>query len=149
MNDALLDDNYFMQQALAEARQAAHEGEVPIGALIVCNRQIIARAHNQTERLHDPTAHAEMIAITAAANSLGAKYLRNCAIYVTLEPCLMCAAAIGWAQLSALIYGARDNKKGFSLFPNAQTLHPKTAVTPNILADECAQLLTAFFQSRR
>ena len=105
-------DEYFMKQALVEARAAASEGEVPVGAVIVCNNQIIARAHNQTECLNDVTAHAEMLAITAAAGVLGAKYLTNCSLYVTVEPCIMCAGAIGWAQLSTIVYGASDDKRG-------------------------------------
>ena len=106
-------DEYFMKQALVEARSAAEEGEVPVGAVIVCNNQIIARAHNQTERLNDPTAHAEMLAITAAVGVLGAKYLTGCSLYVTVEPCVMCAGAIGWSQLSKIVYGATDEKRGF------------------------------------
>ena len=109
-------DEYFMKQALVEARAAASEGEVPVGAVIVCNNQIIARAHNQTECLNDVTAHAEMLAITAATGVLGAKYLTNCSLYVTVEPCIMCAGAIGWAQLSTIVYGASDDKRGFSKF---------------------------------
>ena len=109
----VLNDAYFMRQALAEARIAADEGEVPVGAVIVCNNQIIARAHNQTERLHDPTAHAEMLAITAAVDVLGAKYLTGCTLYVTVEPCVMCAGALGWSQISQVIYGAADEKRGF------------------------------------
>lgn len=109
------DDNYFMKQALIEAKAAAEEGEVPVGAVIVCNNQIIARAHNQTERLNDVTAHAEMLAITAAANVLGAKYLTGCTLYVTVEPCIMCAGAIGWSQISNIVYGASDEKRGYSL----------------------------------
>jgi tRNA(adenine34) deaminase len=110
------DDEYFMKQALSEARLAAEEGEVPIGAIIVCKNNIIARAHNQTERLADPTAHAEMLAITSAVSALGAKYLTECTLYVTVEPCVMCAGAIGWAQISTIVYGAPDEKRGFSLF---------------------------------
>ena len=109
------DDNYFMKQALIEAKAAAEEGEVPVGAVIVCNNQIIARAHNQTERLNDVTAHAEMLAITAAANVLGAKYLTGGTLYVTVEPCIMCAGAIGWSQISNIVYGASDEKRGYSL----------------------------------
>jgi tRNA(adenine34) deaminase len=142
------DDAYFMQQALAEATIAAREGEAPVGAVVACNNRIIARAHNQTERLNDPTAHAEMLAITAAANSLGAKYLTDCTLYVTLEPCVMCAGAIAWAQTGALVYGADDPKRGFLRYaPNA--LHPKTILRSGILAAECAALLTDFFRKRR
>jgi tRNA(adenine34) deaminase len=143
-----LNDDYFMKQALAEARQAAAEGEVPVGAVIVCDGRIIARAHNQTECLNDPTAHAEMIAITAAANVLGAKYLTGCTLYVTVEPCVMCAGAIGWSQISTVVYGASDEKKGFQQFaPNA--LHPKTVIKKGLLADECANEMTTFFRNRR
>jgi tRNA(adenine34) deaminase len=142
------DDAYFMKQALAEAAQAAQEGEVPVGAVVVCNHLIIARAHNQTERLNDPTAHAEMLAITSATHSLGAKYLTDCTLYVTLEPCVMCAGAIAWAQLSALVYGAPDDKRGFRQYaPHA--LHPKTTLRPDVLSAECAALMTAFFRKKR
>ena len=118
-------DEYFMKQALIEARAAAEEGEVPVGAVIVCNNRIIARAHNQTERLNDPTAHAEMLAITAAVGVLGAKYLTGCSLYVTVEPCVMCAGAIGWSQLSKVVYGAADEKRGFQQYA-PKALHPKT-----------------------
>jgi tRNA(adenine34) deaminase len=142
------DDIYFMKQALAEATLAASEGEVPVGAVIVCNNRIIARAHNQTERLNDPTAHAEMLAITSATNLLGAKYLTDCALYVTVEPCVMCAGAIAWAQINTLIYGAPDEKRGFQQYaPHA--LHSKTTVKSNILAKECADMMTDFFRKRR
>ena len=144
----MFDENYFMQQALREAEQALREGEVPIGAVIVSNNQIIARAHNMTERLNDVTAHAEMQAITAAADTLGGKYLTDCTIYVTVEPCPMCAGAIGWAQLSRLVYGASDPKRGYTLIaPTA--LHPKTEVTSGLLAEECASMMKDFFQKRR
>ncbi|MDR0537767.1 MAG: nucleoside deaminase [Tannerellaceae bacterium] len=142
------DDIYFMQQALKEAQLASNKGEVPIGAIIVCNNCIIARAHNQTEQLNDPTAHAEMLAITSAANMLGAKYLTNCSLYVTVEPCVMCAGAIAWAQLGRLIYGTPDEKKGYSVYaPSA--LHPKTTVKKGILEHECASELLSFFRRRR
>ena len=141
-------DDYFMKQALAEARQAAAEGEVPVGAVVVCNERMIARAHNQTERLNDPTAHAEILAITAATGVLGAKYLTECTLYVTVEPCVMCAGAIGWSQINTLVYGASDEKRGFRLFaPNA--LHPKTVVKTGILEDECAAEMKGFFQEKR
>lgn len=141
-------DEYFMKQALVEASLAAEEGEVPVGAVVVCNNQIIAKAHNQTERLNDPTAHAEILAITAATGILGAKYLTNCTLYVTLEPCIMCAGAIGWSQISTLIYGASDPKKGFCQFtPNA--LHPKTIIKNGIMETECASAIKTFFQSKR
>ncbi|MDR0348975.1 MAG: nucleoside deaminase [Tannerella sp.] len=141
-------DEYFMKQALAEARIAAEEGEVPVGAVIVCNNQIIAKAHNQTGRLNDPTAHAEMLAITAATGILGAKYLTNCTLYVTLEPCVMCAGAIGWSQISKLIYGADDPKKGFVRFA-PRALHPKTTVNRGVMEAACAKEMTVFFQRKR
>ena len=141
-------DDYFMKQALAEARVAAEEDEVPVGAVIVCGDRIIARAHNQTERLNDPTAHAEMIAITSATSALGAKYLTDCRLYVTVEPCVMCAGAIGWSQLSAVIYGTPDEKRGFTKYaPNA--LHPKTEVRSGIMDNECAELMKVFFKDKR
>lgn len=144
----MFDDNYFMQRALQEAQRALEEREVPIGAVIVCDNQIIARAHNMTERLHDVTAHAEMQAITAAADSLGGKYLTDCTLYVTVEPCTMCAGAIGWAQIGRLVYGAPDPKRGYTLTA-PRALHPKTKVTSGILADECAQIIKDFFQKQR
>jgi tRNA(adenine34) deaminase len=141
-------DDYYMKQALAEAKQAAAKGEVPVGAIIVCNGRIIARAHNQTECLNDPTAHAEMLAITAATNVLGAKYLTGCTLYVTVEPCVMCAGAIGWSQLSTLVYGASDEKKGFRQFA-PRALHPKTIIKNGLLEDACADEMIAFFRNRR
>ena len=141
-------DQEYMQKALIEAKQAFEEGEVPVGAVIVCRDRIIARAHNLTERLTDVTAHAEMQAITAAANALGGKYLTDCTLYVTVEPCVMCAGALAWAQLSRIVYGASDPKRGFSVFaPNA--LHPRTEVTEGILAEECTNLMKDFFQRKR
>ena len=141
-------DEYFMTQALVEARMAAAEGEVPVGAVVVCNDRIIARAHNQTERLDDPTAHAEMLAITAAAGVLGAKYLTDCTLFVTVEPCVMCAGAIGWAQIHTLVYGASDDKRGFQLFA-PKALHPKTVVKNGIMEEECAAEMKRFFQNKR
>ncbi|WP_296095183.1 nucleoside deaminase [Alloprevotella tannerae] len=141
-------DQEYMQKALIEAKQAFEEGEVPVGAVIVCRDRIIARAHNLTERLTDVTAHAEMQAITAAANALGGKYLTDCTLYVTVEPCVMCAGALAWSQLSRIVYGASDPKRGFSVFaPDA--LHPRTEVTKGVLAEECANLMKDFFQRRR
>jgi len=141
-------DQEYMQKALIEAKQAFEEGEVPVGAVIVCRDRIIARAHNLTERLTDVTAHAEMQAITAAANALGGKYLTDCTLYVTVEPCVMCAGALAWAQLSRIVYGASDPKRGFSVFaPDA--LHPRTEVTKGVLAEDCANLMKDFFQRRR
>ncbi|MDR1357611.1 MAG: nucleoside deaminase [Tannerellaceae bacterium] len=142
------DDTYFMKMALAEAALAAGEGETPVGAVLVCNDGIIARAHNQTERLNDPTAHAEMLAITSATNLLGAKYLTGCALYVTVEPCVMCAGAIAWAQVRTLIYGAPDLKRGFRKYAPL-SLHPKTIVKSGVMEEECAGLMTAFFRSLR
>ena len=144
----LFDDVYFMKQALLEAREAASEGEVPVGAVIVCGDQIIARAHNQTERLNDPTAHAEMLAVTSATSALGAKYLTDCRLYVTVEPCVMCAGAIGWAQLAVVVYGAPDEKRGFSRYA-PQAFHPKTEVRSGVLEEECAAEMQAFFRKRR
>ena len=142
------DDTYFMRQALSEARLAAEEGEVPVGAVITCQGRIIARAHNQTERLHDVTAHAELLAITAATEALGAKYLTDCTLYVTVEPCIMCAGAIGWAQVGTIVYGAADEKRGYSRFA-PQAFHPKAKVKRGILEAECADEMRRFFQSRR
>lgn len=141
-------DEYFMRCALEQARCAFDEDEVPIGAIIVCREKIIARAHNLTERLNDVTAHAEMQAITAAAEALGGKYLEACTLYVTIEPCIMCAGAIGWSQIGRLVYGARDTKRGFSNFqPNA--LHPKTQIVSGLLQEECASLMKDFFKRKR
>ena len=134
--------------ALIEAQAAYDKGEIPVGAVVVWNGRIIARAHNLTETLHDVTAHAEMQAITAAANIMGGKYLKDCTLYVTLEPCIMCAGALGWSQISRVVYGASDPKRGYSTFsPNA--LHPKTQVTTGILADQALQLMQSFFAQRR
>ena len=141
-------DEYFMQQALVEARLAAEEAEVPVGAVIVCGNRVIARAHNQTERLNDPTAHAEMLAITAATGALGAKYLTGCRLYVTIEPCVMCAGALNWAQLETVIYGAPDEKRGYTRFA-PQALHPKTEVRNGILETECTALIKDFFRNKR
>ncbi len=139
---------HFMRAALAEAKKAFDKKEVPVGAVVVCDGIIIARAHNLTETLNDPTAHAEMQAITAAASWLGGKYLSDCSIYVTLEPCAMCAGAIGWSQAGKLIYGADDEKKGYTLI-KGNLLHPKTTVIPGILARECGELVTGFFRTKR
>lgn len=143
-----MDDTYYMKQALAEARQAAERGEIPVGAVVVCKDRIIARAHNLTETLTDVTAHAEMQAITAAASTLGGKYLNECTLYVTVEPCVMCAGALGWAQLGRLVFGAEDVKRGYRRYA-PQALHPKTEVVQGLLADECAALMKAFFAVRR
>ena len=141
-------DIRFMKIALDEARAAALQEEVPVGAVVVCNGTVIARARNLTETLTDVTAHAEMQAITAAAAYLGGKYLDQCTLYVTLEPCIMCAGAIGWSQLQRLVYGASDPKRGYTIFaPDA--LHPKTEVVSGIMADECAEIVQEFFKKRR
>lgn len=142
------DDTYFMKQALAEARAAAAEGEVPVGAVVVCNNRIIARAHNQTELLNDTTAHAEMLAITAATNALGAKYLTECTLYVTVEPCIMCAGAIGWSQLKKVVFGASDEKRGYRQYA-PKAFHPKTEVVKGIMEEECTQEMKTFFLQRR
>jgi tRNA(adenine34) deaminase len=142
------DDDYFMREALKEAKTALAEGEVPIGALIVFNNRIISKAHNMTERLNDATAHAEMLAITAAQNYTGSKYLRDCTLYVTIEPCAMCASAAYWSQISRIVFGASDPKKGFSLF-NPSLIHPKTSVVPGILENECSEILVDFFKRKR
>ncbi len=143
-----MDDSFYMNRALEEARRAAEQGEVPVGAVVVCRDRIIARAHNLTEMLHDVTAHAEMQAITAAANALGGKYLDVCTLYVTVEPCPMCAGALAWAQLGRLVYGASDPKRGYTTL-QAPMLHPKTQVTAGMLADECGALMTDFFRQKR
>lgn len=141
-------DEYYMEAALREARAAAEEDEVPIGAVIVAGGSIVARAHNQTERLNDVTAHAEMLAFTAAAEHLGAKYLTDCTLYVTVEPCLMCAGALAWSQISRIVYGASDDKRGYHT-QCASPFHPKTTVTAGVLADECGKLMTDFFKKKR
>lgn len=141
-------DERFMRMAINEAEQAAAEGEIPVGAVIVCKGQIISRAHNLTETLHDVTAHAEMQAITSAADYLGGKYLQDCTLYVTLEPCIMCAGAIGWAQMSRVVYGASDERRGFSTFA-PKALHPKCEVVKGIFEEECRQLVVDFFKNRR
>lgn len=144
----MADDTYYMRQALREAEKAAEMGEVPVGAVVVCRDRIIGRAHNLTELLNDVTAHAEMQAVTAAANALGGKYLNECALYVTVEPCVMCAGALAWAQLGKLVFGADDPKRGYQRFaPDA--LHPKTTVVKGLLTDECAKLMKEFFQKKR
>lgn len=139
---------FYMKAALAEAHRAYAKQEIPVGAVVVCDDKIIARAHNLTETLKDPTAHAEMQAITAATNWLGGKYLTDCTIYVTLEPCGMCAGAIGWSQAAALVYGASDEKKGYRSLSDS-LLHPKTIVSSGILEDESSELILKFFRSRR
>ena len=141
-------DEYYMKEALKEAKKALELDEVPVGAVIVCNNQIIARAHNFTERLNDVTAHAEMQAFTSAADYLGGKYLNECTLYVTLEPCLMCAGASYWAQIKKIVFGASDEKRGFQEKAGL-VLHPRTECVKGVMAEECAQLLTDFFASKR
>jgi tRNA(adenine34) deaminase len=141
-------DAFFMKKALEQAEIALQKGEVPVGALITCQGHVVARAHNLTERLNDPTAHAEMQAITAACNTIGGKYLNQCTLYVTLEPCAMCAGAIAWAQLGRLVYGAQDPKKGFSII-STNILHPKTTVSAGIMAEEAGKLMKDFFAGKR
>ena len=142
------DDERFMRMALNEARLAADADEVPIGAVIVSHGQVIARAHNLTETLHDVTAHAEMQAITSASNLLHGKYLAQCTLYVTVEPCVMCAGALGWAQVARIVYGTADPKRGYSVFA-PKALHPKTQVTAGVLEEECAALMKDFFKAKR
>jgi tRNA(adenine34) deaminase len=141
-------DEHFMKEALKEAQKAYDLDEVPIGAVIVHDNRIIARAHNLTERLNDVTAHAEMQAITAAANYIGGKYLSECVLYVTIEPCPMCAGGLAWSQISKIVYGAKDEKKGFSKIDH-QMLHPKTRVFDGVLAEPCAELMRKFFREKR
>lgn len=144
----MFDDTYFMKKALVEAQIAFELDEIPVGAVVVCQNQIIARAHNLTEQLTDVTAHAEMQAITAAANYLGGKYLTDCTLYVTLEPCVMCAGALGWSQIGRVVFGARDEKRGFKRFA-PQALHSKTELIEGVLADESAALMQDFFARKR
>ncbi len=141
-------DEYYMRMALAEATRAAERDEVPVGAVIVAGKSIIVRAHNLTETLNDPTAHAEMQAITAAASYLGGKYLTDCTIYVTVEPCVMCAGALAWSQISTVVYGAPDPKKGYTT-TGAAILHPKTEVRSGVLSGECSELMKKFFLKKR
>ena len=148
MEFSVFSDDHYMGEALKEAQKAKELDEVPVGAIIVCGNRIIARAHNLTEKLNDVTAHAEMQAITAAANNLGGKYLTDCTLYVTLEPCAMCAGALHWAQISKVVYGADDEKRGYTKYNN-ELLHPKTKVVKGIRAEECSNLLTTFFQEKR
>lgn len=148
LNHCIMTDEEYMRKALAEAEQAAREDEIPIGAIVVCRGRIIARTHNLTETLNDVTAHAEMQAITAAANALGGKYLTDCTLYVTVEPCPMCAGALGWSQIARVVYGAPDDKRGYrKIAPTA--LHPKTEVTAGILEDECREIMQEFFRKKR
>jgi tRNA(adenine34) deaminase len=141
-------DGFFMREALKEAQKAFDQGEVPIGCVIVANDRVIARACNYTERLNDVTAHAEMQAITSAANAIGGKYLTDCTVYITVEPCVMCAGALAWSQAGRVVYGASDNKKGFTR-TGANLLHPKTTISSGLLAEECASLMKSFFGDKR
>ena len=138
----------YMKEALRQAAQAEAEGEVPIGAVITCRGRIIGKGHNMTERLNDPTAHAEMIAITAATEAMGGKYLNDCTLYVTVEPCPMCAGALAWSQIGRVVYGASDPKRGFSMF-SPSLMHPKTEVVSGVLAEECGSKVTEFFKKKR
>lgn len=142
------DDEYYMGEALREARKAGEGDEIPVGAVVVSGNDIIGRAHNQTELLHDVTAHAEILAISAATEHLGAKYLTGCTLYVTLEPCVMCAGALGWAQVGRIVYGASDEKRGFERLGRTM-LHPKTEVTAGVRAEECGELVKEFFRKKR
>lgn len=147
-SNSTTDDLRYMQMALAEAQKAYDMGEIPVGCIIVADNQIVGRGHNLTETLQDVTAHAEIQAITAAASTLGGKYLPQCTLYVTLEPCVMCAGAIGWAQIRRIVYGASDDKRGFMRIA-PQALHPKCTISSGILEDECKQLVQTFFQHKR
>ena len=141
-------DERYMKDALREAGMAAAEDEVPIGAVIVCRGRIIGKGHNMTEKLNDPTAHAEMIAITAATEAMGGKYLNDCTLYVTVEPCPMCAGALAWSQIGRVVYGASDPKRGFSMF-SPSLMHPKTEVVSGVLSDECGNIVSEFFRNKR
>ena len=144
----MTENEKYMKEALREAERAAAEDEVPIGAVVVCRGRIVGKGHNMTERLNDPTAHAEMIAITAATEAMGGKYLNDCTIYVTVEPCPMCAGALAWSQISKVVYGASDPKRGFSQF-SPSLMHPKTEIESGILAQECGELVSDFFRKKR
>ena len=143
-----MDYEKYMRIALKEAREAELDGEVPIGAVVVCGDKVIAKAHNRTEHLHDVTAHAEIMAITSAEDYMNAKYLTDCTLFVTVEPCVMCAGAIAWAQLAEVVYGANDEKRGFSKY-SSQILHPKTKLTKGILAEDCEKIMKDFFAGKR
>ncbi|MBS7273539.1 MAG: nucleoside deaminase [Bacteroidales bacterium] len=141
-------DKRFMEEALKEARQAFEDDEVPVGAVVECRGRVIARGRNMTESLHDPTAHAEMIALTAATEYLGGKYLKDCTLYVTMEPCPMCAAALAWAQVDAIVFGASDPKRGYRLF-SPSLLHPKTQVRQGVMEQECSEIVVNYFKTKR
>ena len=144
---SLYSDETFMKEAFKQAQYALEEGEIPIGAVVVCNNKILARAYNQTEKLNDVTAHAEMLAITSAANNLGNKYLHDCTLYVTVEPCPMCAGALNWSQIKRVVYATADEKRGYRKFGNL--LHPKTELQTGIMQHECADLMSSFFRNKR
>lgn len=144
----LYTEDFFMKEALKEAQKAFDKDEIPVGAVVVCNKRIIARAHNMTEQLNDATAHAEMLAITAAENALGTKFLNDCEMYITLEPCTMCAGALHWTRMGKIIYAASDDKKGYSFY-NENITHPKTIVKKGIMSDPCGALMTKYFQNKR
>ncbi|MCU4177100.1 nucleoside deaminase [Carboxylicivirga sp. N1Y90] len=148
MNKIDFSDEYYMKQAFVEAEKALSKNEVPVGAVVVCNNKIIARTHNLTETLNDVTAHAEMLAITAAAEYLGGKYLNECSLYVTLEPCVMCGGALNWSQLKRLVYGASDEKRGFKRC-TPSLLHPKTEIISGVMEDKCKNIVQSFFQQKR
>ncbi len=148
MSEIDFTDQFFMKQAFLEAQKAYEANEVPVGAIVVCHKQIIAKAHNLTEKLNDVTAHAEILAITAAEEFLGGKYLNECTLYVTLEPCVMCAGALNWAQLGKLVYGAADSKRGFAR-SSPKILHPKTEIISGVMENECGAIVKAFFRSKR
>jgi tRNA(adenine34) deaminase len=148
MGLSIYSDDHFMREAIKQAEIAFEEKEIPVGAVVVCNNKIIARAYNQTEKLNDSTAHAEMIALTAAFNYLGGKYLPDCSIYITLEPCIMCAGALYWSQIGKIIFGAPDQKRGYRTV-KSEVLHPKTEVIEGILAEDCKQILDKFFNTIR
>ncbi len=141
-------DEYFMKRALDEAKTAYENGEVPVGAVVVSNNRIIARSHNQTELLTDVTAHAEILALTAASDFIGSKYLKGCTMYITLEPCIMCAGALAWSQIDKIVFGAEDERRGFMRY-GKELLHPKTELAYGILEQECSQLMKQFFQNKR
>jgi len=149
MEIELFSDEYFMREALKEAQKAKELDEVPVGAVVVIQNKIIARSHNSTEMLKDATAHAEMLAITSASNHLSSKYLNKCKLFVTLEPCMMCAGALFWTQIGEIIYGADDKKRGYSLFAKHNALHPKTAVRKGIMSKACGEILSNFFKEKR
>lgn len=148
MELTVFSDSSFMKEALKEAQKAFNEDEVPVGAVVVCNNKIIARTYNLTEKLNDVTAHAEMQAITSAANYLNGKYLKECTIYITLEPCIMCGGALYWSQIGKIVYGASDSKRGYTIL-NKNILHPKTEIVSGVLADECAEIIKKFFEQKR